>query len=41
MRQGYAFLPSKAYDLEKVVITKCDPFDYAKAETRGIIFSVI
>ena len=29
MRQGHAHRPSKACDVEKVVITRCDPFDYA------------
>ena len=38
MRGGHALRPSKACDLDKVIITKCGPFDYAKAETRGIIF---
>ena len=34
MRGGHALRPSKACDLDKVIITKCGPFDYAKAETH-------
>ena len=41
MRGGHALRPSKACDLDKVIITKCGPFDYAKAETHGMIILII
>ena len=32
-RQEYTFLWTKAYDFEKIAITKCGPFDYVTAKT--------
>ena len=31
--EGYTLRQSKAYAFEKIVITKCKPFDYVIAET--------